>query len=99
MADSGSARCSNCGGTLQSEPVEDFYRMPPELPHHLVVTNELQSDTEAAKVQDINYAVETHTSNVLDESIAALEDLLQKLRTRRKHAIEHLRRGRGIYCL
>ncbi|KAJ7144766.1 hypothetical protein C8R43DRAFT_840968, partial [Mycena crocata] len=32
----------------------------------------------------------------LDESIAALETLIQKLRTRRKHAVEHLRRGRGI---
>ncbi|KAJ7146520.1 hypothetical protein C8R44DRAFT_757670 [Mycena epipterygia] len=88
--------CSNCG-FVQSESgnLDSNHNPLPALPHHLLTTNDAPSDVEAAEIRDALDVVHTRVSK-LEASIATLEDILRKLRTMRKHALDHIHRSNII---
>lgn len=86
--------CSNCG-FVQSESGDLPDSHPsslPALPHHLLTTNDTPSDAEAAEIRDALDVMHTRVSK-LDASIATIEDILSKLRTMRKHTLDHIHRS------
>ncbi|KAJ7236055.1 hypothetical protein B0H12DRAFT_131581 [Mycena haematopus] len=84
-------RCPNCG-FMKSRSTDDT---PYALPPHLLATNDPPTDVEVAEIHD---AVDHLNTSVvdLDASITEVEHLLEKLRIRRQHAIENIRRGGAI---
>ncbi|KAJ7886910.1 hypothetical protein B0H13DRAFT_2043533, partial [Mycena leptocephala] len=92
--------CQHCG-FLNSQPSDsrdDDNRLHPPFPRHLLTTNDSPSDVEAAQIRDVIDDLRTRISN-LDTSIAVVEGLLAKFRSRRKNAVEHIHRGRAIFSI
>ncbi|KAJ7871230.1 hypothetical protein B0H14DRAFT_225257 [Mycena olivaceomarginata] len=86
---SGSGGC----GRLDETP-----HLPPAFPRHLLAANDPPTDVEAAEIRDIVDHLHTRVSDI-DVSIKNAEDLLAALRSRRKSAIEDIRRGQGILSI
>ncbi|KAF8215568.1 hypothetical protein K438DRAFT_1561373, partial [Mycena galopus ATCC 62051] len=68
------------------------------LPRHLLTTNDPPTDVEVLQIRDIVGHLHTRISH-LDRSIHDLEDVLAKLRSRRKHAVEDIRRGNAVLSI
>ncbi|KAJ7360800.1 hypothetical protein DFH08DRAFT_685035, partial [Mycena albidolilacea] len=81
--------CLNCGRPNETP------HLPPAFPRHLPATNDPPTDVEAVEIRDIVDHLHTRVSDI-DASIKNAEALLLTLRSRRKSAIEDIRRGKTL---
>ncbi|KAJ7360824.1 hypothetical protein DFH08DRAFT_732322 [Mycena albidolilacea] len=85
--------CLNCGFIKSTATLH-----LPSFPRHLLTTNDPPTDVEVAEIRDIIDYLQARISN-LDASINNVEDLLAKLRSRRKFVVEDIHRGSTILSI